>query len=247
MLVWGSWAPEFQPVLELLAAETNLHCGAAPAPGDGALDLEILLTPRPIGFASPGFDQDTSNQETQPAQRLLLLGSWCEGSRRVPSAEGLVERIYWHEFPAWWGSNTGASCPPSGWIEVAADDYQSAANAIDTLAEIGYHAFWRVPGRGGPYATPPTAGLWIGGQLDGHQSRRLAAFAAPYRRAGKPLVVALDFPRGDELETLQRIGATALVGKPWTAASLQAALLVQPNPCGSGLPYATSKALHQAA
>lgn len=231
VLVLGPRDPEFQQLLEQLAAEANLLRECEVAAGSVPLALLVLLTPRPIGFASR-----TAAPELQAAQRLEVCGSWCEGSRRVTTADPAAERIYWHEFPGWWRNYTGAKPPLPGFVEVAASDYHTAAAAIDTLADMGCSAFWRAPGRRGPYATPPAAGLWIGGQLNGAESRRLAAFAAPLRRRNKPLVVALDFPRVDELETAQRIGATAVVGRPWTDSALAAALGVQSLRSGSDLP-----------
>ncbi|QDU91217.1 hypothetical protein Pla175_46370 [Pirellulimonas nuda] len=198
----------------------------------GAAELCLWFRDRPERHAGDGPRESAGAAET-----VAVLGSWCEGETRTGRPTEGVERVYWYDFPAWWrarephaagtiplAARPTAAVPAAGHVEVAAPDRASAAAVIDTLEDAGRAAVWRRPHQAAVLATRPTAGVWVGGQLDGREAALLCDFASRFRARGLPLAVLLDFPRLDSWRAAHDMGATSTLGKPWQAEALLLAL-----------------------
>lgn len=159
-----------------------------------------------------------------PNVRLLsVAGSWCEGELRTGAPHEGVERIYWYDLPGWLESNlTDRESTATRRHVVCVDAVQreTAAAIIDTLAAAGHAAVWAPRHTAQPLSAGYTAGVWVGAQLDGRSAAMLADFCRTMRQTAAPVIALLDFPRHDELALAERVGASALLGKPWSADDL---------------------------
>jgi hypothetical protein len=101
-------------------------------------------------------------------------------------------------------------------VIVLAVPWWETANALaDILRRAGYAATWQRPGRPHGIDGPFAAGIWEGGQLDAREAESLSAFGNRLAVDGAPVVALLDFPRRDRCDRAMRIGAAAVLGKPW--------------------------------
>ena len=190
---------------------------------------------------------------------ISLLGSWCEGESRTGRPIPGVERFYWHEFPGWWqrqmarraagrcadwarlGTVDKASRPylqndekePRGLVVINTPRWETADALADLLQSAGYASVWHLNGRPAPQVRGAVAGIWEGGQMDDHEADDLASFCGQLSRDAAPVVALLDFPRHDGVERARRLGAAAVLGKPWMNAELVAALEVNIQRCGA--------------
>ncbi|MCC7475661.1 MAG: hypothetical protein IT425_09710 [Pirellulales bacterium] len=105
-------------------------------------------------------------------------------------------------------------------IHVSSRDRESAAAIADALQSTGIVTVWRRPGQQIPASSSAVAGVWDGGQLTESEARDLATFCGRLAGHGASVVALLDFPRRDRVDLAYRLGAHAVLGKPWLAADL---------------------------
>src|SRR5690606_28311839 len=101
--------------------------------------------------------------------------------------------------------------------------YASASTLIDLCRATGHEGYWCPRDADWPVAPPPTAGGWVGGMLDDSEAPSLDETRKSLP-AGVPLIVLLDFPRRAAVTTALRLGATNVLGKPWRAEHVIAAI-----------------------
>ncbi len=204
-------------------------------------DLVVVFQMRPGNFSA---DWVRAARERLPlAGFVTVLGTWCEGEQRTGTPLPFCERIYWYHFETWWQTTQRQwrAGRPTSWQNLHTmpiENREKTASAAETPFQapklvaidapdadapdallvacdaIGYSALWTPTWRAGPLSSPPSAGIWVGGQLNQDEEQRLARFCKRLP-ADVPLVALLDFPRRDRVERATELGATAVLGKPW--------------------------------
>lgn len=176
------------------------------------------------------------------AGKVVVLGTWCEGEARTGRPLVNYERIFWYQLPAWWksvvlawnqsrathwqhpfGSESYDTTSTGRTILIDSDDVDAAGALVAACDSLGARAIWHQRGRARPLHSSVDAAIWVGAQLDAHEERQLAACRNHLGR-GVPLVALLDFPRGECVRRAEKIGATAVLGKPWRLETLAAVL-----------------------
>lgn len=191
-------------------------------------DRVILCQSRPGELPA---DTPTVLRSVAPdAQLMAAAGSWCEGELRTGKPWTDVPRVYWHQ----WQPAPRPQPLPSTPVLVNSRDYDSASAWIDVLADLCLPAVWAQRGRAEPLCRGAGLGVWDGGQLDGQEADALAEFCTRRRADGAPVVAVFDFPRPDTAAVANRLGVTAVLGKPWSTdavrESVAACLSPQPQP-----------------
>ncbi|MDZ4656486.1 MAG: hypothetical protein SH868_02790 [Bythopirellula sp.] len=215
---------------------------------------ELILLAQPL----PGtYQQDEVEQLRRAvplAQIVVVAGTWCEGELRTGKPLVGVSRLYWYELVPWWHATlknctTWPPCLDGPLITRSADalfEHELGGVAVihapmyasyETLAEIlkphGMECVWA---RHESELPPQIAvGIWDGAQLDPPEFTRLQSFASTIRERQGALVVLLDFPRKEHFSRLQKIGCTAILGKPYVLNELVNTLLQITKP-GDGVP-----------
>lgn len=227
----GNWrASEFAAVEALARAPTvitigeacTLLCTLAIAP-----ELILIAQPRPGDVCQPDVDR---LQRLAPLTRIVVVaGTWCEGELRTGRPPTGVVRIYWYELASWWQAAerrvaAGLSpawsasldhpqagryvveCQPSDLPPTAihADDY----SVFESFVDAGVPAIWTR----GEIAADAKAGIFDAGQLSERERERLQAFC---RKVDGPVIVLVDFPRGEHFVEALSLGASAVFAKPY--------------------------------
>lgn len=179
----------------------------------------LLCQDRP-GQLPPSLP-DQLRQACPGVSLLSIAGSWCEGELRTGKPWEGVPRVYWHDFEATqvYGAAASARQATANRLAVGVDcvDIDTYQALTDALQPAGFNAVWLPRFGRRPLASPADLGLWVGGQLGGLASARLAGFAAAMRDQAAATIALLDFPRHDEARLAARLGVAAVVGKPWDA------------------------------
>ncbi|MEN1678549.1 MAG: hypothetical protein AAGJ46_03080 [Planctomycetota bacterium] len=190
--------PEFPPAAVLLCHErpTQRH-------GNLTTQLRTLLPETPM---------------------LMVGGSWSEGTRARPSTTGGIAWRPWHEATGWLEgitpSDDGSIAPGNRPLVVTeAADFESADTVAAALHAEGFATALSTPPCPANLTRGADAAVWVGGQLDGLRANRLATFCQRHRRCAM-VVALLDFPRPDEAWLARQLGATAVLGKPWSPRAL---------------------------
>jgi hypothetical protein len=175
-----------------------------------------------------------------PLARLVgVLGSWCEGELRSGDPWPAVERVYWHQWPAWVSReirsprDAGWRTPPTATVEERwlanseswrAVPCTSRDGAVAILSARRAHAemlcdacrLWGL--RAICFDRPPTRvsdvslAIWDGDRCGAEDAAELRAFAVAIRPAH--LVALLTFPRIDERDRALSAGASRVLSKP---------------------------------
>lgn len=220
--------------------ETTAAAGRATPP-----EVLLLAQPRPGCVDQAAVDQ---LQAAAPLTRIVVVaGSWCEGERRTGRPLAGAVRLYWHEVPTWLRRNlalrNGGRTPewsrpgdPSeaavasldlfppaeaalAALAVDAIDFATFQTLADALRAIGFNCVWTPRGRG--VVAGVRAAIWDGGQLDPSECAALAALRARLDGpAAVPIVALLDYPRAEHIEQARALGAAAVLGKPYSVASM---------------------------
>jgi hypothetical protein len=240
-LVGESNHPDFRDAIDLLRSESRLITGVEARP-----ELIVVAQSRPDAFVRAYVNQ---LQRAAPLAGIVaILGSWCEGETRTGRPWPGVERLYWYDFPAWWRrqlqlraanrcpdwarpggqpsrrSVPGHPQPQSGLVVLRTQRRDNADALADTLNEAGHPTVWQRYDRARAETRGAIAGIWDGGQLSDVETADLAEFCTQMARDGAPVVVLLDFPRRDRVDSAYEIGAAAVLGKPYLNSDLIATL-----------------------
>jgi len=220
--------------------------------GDLVPELILLAQPQPGLYCQTDIDR---LQQLAPLSRLVMIaGTWCEGELRTGAPPTGVIRLYWYELAPWWqiaiGRYRDGLCPPwslpldapqaGRWsstpdllsthnsVLIHATDYATYESLAAALQPTGSLAHWcgREHLTAAPHPIAPTAGIWEGGQLSPAELAHLTSFC---QQVSGPVAVLLDFPRAEHFQQARTAGATAIFGKPYIVAELQAALGSSPQ------------------
>lgn len=111
----------------------------------------------------------------------------------------------------------------AGVIAVDAVDFAVFETLAEVLAPFGRRCEWQ-PRHRPELAQPtqPVAAIWDGGELSDGELTSLHEFARRVHasNAAAPVIVLLDFPRVEHLETARAAGAAGVLGKPYRIAHL---------------------------
>jgi hypothetical protein len=218
-------------------------------------EVALVAQPRPGDWQQAAI---VRLQAALPLARIVIVaGSWCEGERRTGRPLVAAARLYWHELPAWWGralahraaglaphwSGTGdaaltgdqQSSPRAAPAAIAVDsiDHSVFETLADVLKPYGWRCVWTSRGRG--EFGDAAVGVWDGGQLDPNDLADLERFCRRFAARPASVVALVDYPRVEHFELIARTGAAALLGKPYSVASLAYELqrLADSPPVGS--------------
>jgi hypothetical protein len=111
-----------------------------------------------------------------------------------------------------------------GLIAIRAGYGETADALADALRRAGYATVWQPPGRSVATIRGAVAGIWEGGQLNDRESDDLSSFCRRMASDSAPVIALLDFPRRDRVVHALRIGAAAVLSKPWLNVDLIATL-----------------------
>jgi hypothetical protein len=212
---------------------------------DSSPELIVVAHARP---GSVSFQKLDSLRRAAPlASVLVLAGTWCEGEARTGRVWQGVQRLYWYEFTAWWRQQltfrAAGACPD--WARP--DEFRSTRSlrrwhsssrashsvlltthddaAYGALADVVLRAGYipaRATGSLVPSGPKSAAAIWDGGQLSPDEEQQLSRLCE--RVMPMPTIALLDFPRRDRIDRAVEIGASAVLGKPWSNVSLLATL-----------------------
>jgi hypothetical protein len=229
--------PDFREAIELLRSESRLTASVETRP-----ELIVVTQSRPDSICSDELHQLL---RTAPLAGITaLLGSWCEGETRTGRPWPGIQRLYWYEFPAWWRrqlklraenrcpdwarpatqsprlSEPGRPRPRSGLIVLRTPQRDNADALADALNQAGHSTTWQRYDRARAHTRGALAGIWDGGQLSDAERADLEVFCTQMSRDGARVVVLLDFPRRDCADRAYKVGAAAVLGKPYLNADL---------------------------
>ncbi len=231
------------------AAEAAVAAGRLHPP-----TVMLLATPRPSGDTASRLENLLA---ASPLTRAVVVaGSWCEGELRTGRPPAGVQRVYWHQFPAWWRRCRGRidqglpplwSYPPGMPVDKPANHPTQTKSVLvstpdravfltlrDTVQPGGFHCEWLQPHlvQVSAQTTPHAAGIVDGGQLDRFDARRLAEVRRTVDPTG-PVTLLVDFPRAEHLPQARAGGATTVLGKPYLIGDLLESLqITTPPPAG---------------
>lgn len=202
-----------------------------------------------LAQARPGeLPSDAPHQvrNLRPDVELLsIAGAWCEGELRTGKPWEDVPRVYWHQAPTWLNDATApAAAKPL--VEVATRSYESVGAWADALDALGYASVWSPRGRAPAMARRVGLAIWDGDQLDGLEADALGDFCRERRAHGCPAIAVFDFPRGDAALCAQSIGASCVIGRPWTLESVTSAIDTALGRDARGHPFASISPLADA-
>jgi hypothetical protein len=226
-------------------ATVRAHARAATATIE-APELILVAQSRPGTIGGERIER--LRRERPLAGIVALLGSWCEGETRTGRPWPGVERLYWYEFPAWWrrqlALRAAGHCPD--WAQPESRRYRAASHneprrtrprtnaglvvlraSHDTATAIaavlhraGFSSASLSSTRSTAALRGAVAGIWDGRQLSEREADDFAKFCRRLGSDAAPVVALLDFPRRDRVNRAVRLGAAAVVGKPWINAEL---------------------------
>ena len=209
--------------------------------GSPSVDLIVIAQSRP-GEISPS-DLEALCHAAPQTHKLWLMGTWCEGERPLCPDPTILERSYWYAFPGWWRRFLGGMPTKSphlhwnrntpvpqrdispGVILVDTPHFTSFETIASTLGEAGLAAVWWRSGQPPPVVAGASGGIWDGGQLSAREETALKLFCETISPVG-PVVAILDFPRRDRVKLAKATGVSSVLGRPWLAEDLLAALRV---------------------
>ena len=209
--------------------------------GSPSVDLIVIAQSRP-GEISPS-DLEALCHAAPQTHKLWLMGTWCEGERPLCPDPTILARSYWYAFPGWWSRVLGGMPTKSphlhwnrntpapqrdispGVILVDTPHFTSFETIASTLGEAGLAAVWWRSGQPPPVVAGASGGIWDGGQLSAQEETALKLFCETISPVG-PVVAILDFPRRDRVEIAKATGVSSVLGRPWLAEDLLAALRV---------------------
>jgi len=207
------------------------------AEADAAPELIVLAESRPGQFSIASIDE--LRRRAPLARVWRLLGSWCEGEKRVAKAPAGCISTLWHQ---WQPRSARAiacalagGCPPWGLPVTATPDEQTVALAEQPLAQgsgaivvCAHHAetadALSDACRLGGYATTVVSAtqpwsaegaravLWDvpANPLDEPSMEQLRASAG-----GVPILALMSFPRAGDVEKAVGAGVAAVISKPF--------------------------------
>ncbi|TWT36381.1 hypothetical protein KOR34_12860 [Posidoniimonas corsicana] len=188
--------------------------------GEGLIDRVLLAQARPGDLPRDAVKQLRS---WAPAAELVAVaGDWCEGELRTGRPWEGVPRVYWWQLAD--DARETAAGTDHQLVLVNAKTFDDGRMWIDTLRGLGFPSLWARRGRPEPPHSGERLAVWDGDQLDGREADRLAEFCARRRRVGAPVIAVFDYPRGDVVAAATRIGAAAVLGRPWSLEALEQAL-----------------------
>ena len=105
----------------------------------------------------------------------------------------------------------------SGLVEIDTPSHETFSTLAAALKTHGWSAVWQPRGRRRAAVEAPAAGIWDGGQFDSPEPEQLAQFCQCDSNStpNRPVVVLLDFPRAEHIQMARKVGATAVLGKPY--------------------------------
>jgi len=230
MLMGDASHSEFGAAVELLRAESRLVGEVSRSP-----ELMVICQSHP-GTVSRRVVE--SLRRTAPlASVVALAGSWCEGETRTGRPLPGVDRLYWHQFPAWWHrqmalraagrcpewarsgatriSEPGRPRPRPTVVSIRTSIRESAEALSDLLNRTGFTTAWHREGSPQLTLRGAGAGIWVGGQLSDREAADLHAFCRMFPGARGSVIALLDFPRRDSVDRAMEAGAAAVLGMPW--------------------------------
>jgi hypothetical protein len=235
MLVGDVAHRDFDEPVGLLRAESRLVDCIAQSP-----ELIVVCQSRP-GTVSKSL-VESWRRSAPLAGVVALAGSWCEGETRTGRPLVGVDRLYWHQFPAWWrrqlslraagycpawaGANStrisepGRPRPRPIVVAIRTDVRETADSLADALNDAGIASTWQCRLNRVTTVRGATAGIWVGGQLSDSEVADLRAFSRSIASAQSNIVALLDFPRRDSVDRVREVGAAAVLGMPWNNTDL---------------------------
>lgn len=212
---------------------------------DSSPELIVVAHCRP-GSVCPQL-LDSLRRAAPLASVVVLAGTWCEGEPRTGRLWQGVHRLYWYEFAAWWRQQLtlraagrcpdwarpdelrfvsarriwSSPSPTSGAVLLNAHDDSTYGALVDVIHRAGYLPI-RATANPVPTGLSTSAAIWDGGQLSGDEEQQLSRLCK--RIMPTPTIALIDFPRRDRVDRAIEIGAAAVLGKPWSNASLLATL-----------------------
>lgn len=233
--------PDFCDAISLLRNDSHLIAHLEERP-----ELILVAQSRPDLIC---IDELNQLRRIAPLAGIVALaGSWCEGETRTGRPWPGAQRIYWYEFPVWWRRQlqlrAANRCPDwarsavslprqsvpghprsrSGLIVLRSPHRDNADALADALNQAGHSTAWQRYSRATAHTRGALAGVWDGGQLNDAEITDLAAFCVHMSRDDAPVVALLDFPRRDRVDEAYRVGAVAVLGKPYLNSDLLATL-----------------------
>lgn len=258
-LCWiGSCSAEFAAARAAAGAQPNVNIGDFPdlraaaawlAASETAPELIVITQTRPGEIPAAEIDL---LRRLAPLTRLVgLLGTWCEGESRSGQPWPAVERVYWHQWPAWFtrelhGLRTGAATTWSLPLTTAPEERFLAASHMlprrqfalggkvlivasdSNLQRLLLDAMTQV-GCGAVTARPehlPSAGvsllLWESDELKEDEAEQLRTCAQ--NLAPAPAIALLGFPRLEAEQRALAAGARHVLSKPFFLSDVLAAI-----------------------
>lgn len=235
--------PDFRDAVALVRSSARIADA-----GDASPELIVVAQSRPQTVRLA--DVERLRWQNPLAGVVALLGTWCEGETRTGRPWPGISRLYWYEFPVWFGRQlklrAAGRCPDwsqcdfglrtsdfglpiagrksRGVVLLSTTSRETADAMSDVLDSAGYASVWQRAGNPAPFVRGAVAGVWDGGQLDEHEVGELTAFCRRLDRNHTPVIAILDFPRRDRIERALQCGAAAVVGKPWRVEDLLATI-----------------------
>jgi len=219
------------------AADDVEAAAAILAGSETAADVIVVAQALPGEFSGEAIDR---LRRLAPLARIVgLLGSWCEGETRTGRPWPGAIRVYWHQ----WHARAGRELTRlraglrSSWAlpSTASEEERLLAVADEALPQrqglvaicspsfamqdwlaaacrrVGYATAWVRPPS---LALPPAlvAILFDASDARGDELALLQSLAASAGPA--PILVLLDFPRGEDRDRVLAAGAQAVLSKP---------------------------------
>jgi len=105
--------------------------------------------------------------------------------------------------------------PTAGLVLIDATCRETADALADVLRSAGYASVAAGPRGRWPLARGLVGGIWEGRQLDEPEMGRLTSFCRHLAAENAPAVALADFPRRDRADAAHKLGAAAVLAKPW--------------------------------
>ena len=221
--------------------------------GDEKWDLIVIAQARREVIAKESVDHLQTTFPNTPT--VSLLGSWCEGEVRSGEPWAGITRVYWHQWQGEFDRFASAlnqdkihdwqlpktATPTDRIATIKRESFEGKAfegiigvsawtniqyeMIADSLSAFGIQTCWieRTIWDGEAKSLINVVILDDDSISSNLENRINWLFSTLGQR---PLVLTLSFPRADEVETLKKLGAGAIVSKPFTLAELRQAILV---------------------
>ena len=220
--------------------------------GEEEYDLIVIAQARRDFIAKESVDHLQTVYPNTPT--VTLLGSWCEGEVRSGEPWAGIPRVYWHQWEGefnrfasalahnkihdWQLPKTATPTDRIATIKRESFEGQSFEGIIgvsawtnvqyemiaDSLSAFGIQTCWieRTTWDGEAKSLINLVILDDDSVSSNLENRINWLFSTLGQR---PLVLTLSFPRADEVEKLKKLGAGAIVSKPFTLAEIRQAIL----------------------